>query len=96
VSRPVQSQVVDQLPLFLHLLAQEVQFDLLQGTNNEAAFGWPATGGAKVCGVSKLKTTIQTRFDHRYHLSFLSDQSVVDWGNTAFFPFLEGQTAPAS
>jgi hypothetical protein len=48
----------------LHLLAETVKFRLLNWTNCEASFYWPATVGAKFCGIRELKTTIQTTFCH--------------------------------
>lgn len=47
-----------------YLLAAAVPFGFLMWTNDKASFGWPATVGAKICGIRELKTTIQTIFCH--------------------------------
>lgn len=60
-----QDQLSYQTIFFLHLPAEAVQFGFLNWANAEAAFGWPATVGAKLGGIRELQTTIQAIFSHR-------------------------------
>ena len=53
-----QNQLSDQLIFSLQLLVEAVHFEFLKRTDNEATFRWPATVGAKLGGISELKTTI--------------------------------------
>ena len=43
---------------------ETLKFGLLNWTNSEASFYWPAALGAKIRALRELKTTIQTPFCH--------------------------------
>ena len=87
--RPAKSgsgSLSDQIIFFLHLPVEALQFGFLNRTNAEAAFCWPATVVAKMCGIRELKSTIQTLFGHRCspHLSFVIDSDgIVGWGTSS-------------
>src|SRR6266478_6039818 len=61
---PRQDQLSYQIIFFLQLLAKVIQFGFLIWTNAKVSFYWPATVGAKICGIRELKTTIQTISGH--------------------------------
>ncbi len=61
---PGQDQLSYHIIFFCYLSAQAVQFGFPNWTNPEASFCWPATIGAKICGIRELKATIQTILCH--------------------------------
>src|SRR5579883_494745 len=59
-----QNQLSDQLIFFLQLPVEAIHFRFLKPTDDEVAFRWPATVGAKPGGIGEPKTTIETIFRH--------------------------------
>jgi hypothetical protein len=82
---PRHDQLSYQIIFFLHLLAEAIQFGFLIWTNAKVSFYWPATVGAKICGIRELKTTIQTISSHicpPYLSSAIVSDGSVGWGTS--------------
>jgi hypothetical protein len=63
-----------------------VNFGLLNWTNFEVSFNWPAAFGAKGCGIREVKTTIRTTFCDRCapDLNFALDSGCIFYWSATF------------